>query len=219
MDKLKSFLRERRIEDCRPALAIVAAHARTGRETVFTRGPLLDAVRASIAVPGILEPGMFEGEPMLDGALVNPVPVTPCRVLGARVVAGVDVARGLAASGRAKDTSRTDALLDGAARLVAGLGARLGPAQASAAQMLQRWIAESGEDKVSIFDSILAGFSITQATVKGVRLAQDPPEDLVSPDVGGLGFLDFHRSAEAVVAGLAAGRDLAGRLAGRRGGA
>ncbi len=83
METLAGFVRVERLEDCSPRLAVVAVNARTGESAVLTRGPLLAAVRASISVPGVLTPGLWQGEPMLDGALADPLPVTPCRGLGA----------------------------------------------------------------------------------------------------------------------------------------
>ena len=79
------------IEDLARPFAAVATDLATGREIWFQSGPVLDAVRASIAVPGIFSPVRHAGQWLLDGGLVNPVPVSLCRALGADVIIAVNI--------------------------------------------------------------------------------------------------------------------------------
>ena len=96
--KLISFLRdnllERRIEDLPLAFGAVATDLRSGREVWLREGGAVDAVRASIARPGLFTPCELDGRLLVDGALVNPVPVSLCRAMGADFVIGVDLGGG-----------------------------------------------------------------------------------------------------------------------------
>jgi NTE family protein len=82
---------ERRIEDLKPAFACVATELATGNESWLRSGPLVPAIRASSAIPGILQPVAIDGRWMVDGALVNPVPVSVCRAMGAEAVIAVSL--------------------------------------------------------------------------------------------------------------------------------
>ncbi len=79
------------IEDAPVPLAVVAADVHTGERVVLREGPLPLAVRASAAVPGVFVPVEVEGRLLVDGAVVENVPVGPLREVGARVVVGVNV--------------------------------------------------------------------------------------------------------------------------------
>ncbi|MCM0755747.1 patatin-like phospholipase family protein [Desulfovibrio aminophilus] len=212
MEALGGFLRVRRLEDCSPSLAVVAVRARDGAPLVLTRGPLLDAVRASIAVPGVLTPGLWDGQPMLDGALAEPLPVGPCRRLGPGAVVAVDVSRDLLEpqEERGGDASPLAGFLkDNAARLLSSLGPRLGGGGVVAAELLGRWLEEDAADPLpNIVETIIGALGIAQRTIKAERLRAEPPEHVLAPAVGHIRFLDFHRGAEALEAGERAALDL-----------
>jgi NTE family protein len=79
------------IEDLSPSLAIVAADILTGDEVVFRRGPLWPAVLASCAIPGVLPAQRIGGRVLVDGGLVDPVPVSVAADMGANVVLAVNL--------------------------------------------------------------------------------------------------------------------------------
>jgi NTE family protein len=79
------------IENLAKTYAAVSTELETGREIWFTRGPVLEAVRASISIPGLFPPLFHEGKWLVDGGLVNPVPVSLCRSLGADIVIAVNL--------------------------------------------------------------------------------------------------------------------------------
>lgn len=210
LDKLQEFLRVDRLEDCSPRLAVVAVRADNGEGLVLTSGPILQAVRASIAVPGLLTAGLWDGLAMLDGALAEPLPVTACRRLGAGAVTAVDVSSEVMEARRKRDSgpSTAETLRTGAARLLAALGPRLGDRQQFAAQFISRWLEDDGADpRPTLVEAVLDAMSIAQRSIKAARLRQDPPEHIVTPAVGDLRFLDFHRGSEALAAGAAAAGD------------
>ena len=89
--QLESGLKESRIDDLPIRFAAIATEFNTGHEIWLTRGRLSDALRASYALPGIFPPVLIGGRWLVDGALVNPVPVSAARALGARLVIAVNL--------------------------------------------------------------------------------------------------------------------------------
>src|SRR5260221_8676534 len=84
-------LRDRTIEDLPAPFSCVTPQFGTGHEVWLQSGNLLEATRASYALPGLFPPVKIDGRWLLDGALVNPVPVSVCRALGARIVIAVNL--------------------------------------------------------------------------------------------------------------------------------
>jgi NTE family protein len=80
-----------RIEDCGKPFAAIATDLETGREIWLRDGPMAEAVRASIALPGIFSPARHGERWLVDGGIVNPVPVSVCRALGADIVIAVNL--------------------------------------------------------------------------------------------------------------------------------
>lgn len=80
-----------RIEDAQIPLAILAAEITTGKKVVFTSGSLADAICASLAVPGVYVPVESEGRLLVDGGIVENVPVSPLKRLGAGIIIAVDL--------------------------------------------------------------------------------------------------------------------------------
>lgn len=99
-DRLFSDLREHFITgdigELEKPFAAVATDLRSGREVWLREGPVAEAVRASIATPGLFTPSPGEGRVLVDGALVNPVPVSVCRALNADFVIAVDLSSSVA---------------------------------------------------------------------------------------------------------------------------
>jgi len=88
---LRHYMGDVRIEELDRKFAAVACDLRTGYEVWLQRGPIVPAIRASYALPGAFEPVKVDGRYMIDGALVNPVPVSACRALGAHMVIAVSL--------------------------------------------------------------------------------------------------------------------------------
>ena len=93
--RLAPLLGVERLEDCRPPLVCVATDLLSGERVLLRRGPLLDAMLASAAVPGLYEPVAWEGRLLVDGGLVDDVPILSARELGADIIVAVDVSHPL----------------------------------------------------------------------------------------------------------------------------
>ena len=113
--------------------AAIATEIGTGHEIWLTRGRLVDALRASYALPGIFPPVRLGGRWLVDGALVNPVPVSAARALGARLVIAVNLNTDMFGRGidHRQATARTKptALPRGAGREARGLRGMFGAEQ------------------------------------------------------------------------------------------
>lgn len=180
------------IEELDTPFAAVAAELATGHETWLTHGRLLNAIRASVSLPGIFPPVKINGRWLVDGALVNPVPVSVCRALGARMVIAVNL------TGDSMGSVPTPASKnDGSGELKPEtMRGNLMPA------MRQYLGAEISEP--TFFNTMAASFNILLDRVTRSRLAGDPPDMSIVPRVGHIGLLDFHRAEDAIEEGAKA---------------
>ncbi|ADJ29432.1 patatin-like phospholipase RssA [Nitrosococcus watsonii] len=202
--KLFKFLARRfpyqAIEDLPMPFAAVATNLENGREVWLQQGPLLEAVHASAALPGLLTPVNWSGHWLVDGGLVNPVPVSVCRALGAARVIAVDLNAGLLGRRvvRSADQSR---LL--AATNSRGLGSAL-----TQALWANFWGESGGQNESqamdtppSLLDIVANSINIMQVHITRSRLAGDPPDLSITPRLTDLALLDFHRAEEAIAEG------------------
>ena len=180
--------------------ACVATELDSGREVWLHEGSVSAAVRASIALPGLFTPVMYQGRLLVDGGLVNPVPVSLCRAMGADVVIAVDLGSDM--MGRAwRRTAREPVPKDETEagwsdRLLARLGF---PGMNGAAPL-----PDASTNLPSLVTVITSSINIMQVRIARSRLAGEPADVLISPRVGQLGLMDYHRAGEAIVEGEAA---------------
>ncbi|MDX2258581.1 MAG: patatin-like phospholipase family protein [Hyphomicrobiaceae bacterium] len=198
-----------RIEDLGVRFAAVATEIGTGHEIWLSRGALAPAMRASYALPGIFKPVKLNGRWLFDGALVNPVPVAPCRALGARYVIAVNLNFDLASRGTLAahfdvadlgpgDTGDTG-LNDTPARGTPN-GDRAGEAAGrfSARRLLQRQFFGPGDNSPGISTVMVDAFNIVQDRIARSRLAGDPPDAMIGPRLHGHNLFDFHHAGELI---------------------
>lgn len=192
-EKLLRFF-ERHFVDCDFAalplpFACVATDLETGREVWLREGSVAAAIRASIAMPGLLRPHPYEHGLLVDGGLVNPVPVSLCRALGADIVIAVDLGSDLVGSLlRAEPPMVETSAIPSWRRLLPYLARPPGPS-------------ENEPLAPSLVAVLTTSINIMQTRIARSRLAGDPAEVLVRPRLAQLGLLDFHRAAEAIEEG------------------
>ena len=184
------------IQDLKHRYASVATEMHTGREIWLTQGPVLSAARASCALPGVFAPVKHDGRWMLDGGLVNPVPVSVCRALGADVVIAVNLN----------------------AQLVGAHFSRAGLEEAEAVEIAKPvaersfwqkaagYLSSGDRDNPGFFDVVAASVYILQDRLTRSRMAGDPSEVTLVPHLEDFALMDFHRAAEAIEAGREAVR-------------
>jgi NTE family protein len=182
--------------------ACVATELSSGREIWLHEGSVASAVRASIALPGLMTPVLHQGRMLVDGGLVNPVPVSLCRAMGADIVIAVDLGSDMV--GRAfrrsavepapveeTEAGWTERLL---ARLALALDGESAPARAVPAT----------DNLPSLVSVISSSINIMQVRIARSRLAGEPADLLILPRVSQLGLMDYHRADEAIAEGVAA---------------
>lgn len=181
--------------------AAIATEFNTGHEIWLTRGSLAEALRASYALPGIFDPRRVGGRWLMDGALVNPVPVTAARALGAEVVIAVN----LSGAGYGRGTVIQDFGAEpGPGSVVEAMASRsergiLSPVRQAASRMRDVFRRRRGTPGFA--QVMMDAFNITQDRITRARLAGDPPDILASPQLSNVGLFDFHRAPEAIMAG------------------
>lgn len=195
-DRLIEFFRrnvsDRPVETLPLAFGAVATSLNTGAEVWLRSGSMLEAVRASIALPGIFTPVRREGSFLVDGGLSNPVPVSLARAMGAQIVIAVDLGSD-----------------------IVGRRFRAEKHAATAPAGIQKWIQNlretvgaaaegGGADEApmpSLPDVLSACMDIVQVRIARSRLAGEPPELVVAPRLARLRLFDFHRAHEAIEEG------------------
>ena len=198
-NQLDESLADRRIEDLPVRMAAVATELRTSHEIWLTRGRLADAVRASSALPGIFPPSRIGGRWLMDGALVNPLPISAARALGARLVIAINVnadnfGRGTIIQDHGSDAE--DELRRQAAKAPRGL-------RGAAERLVSRKFFGT-PDRPGLSTVMIDAFQVLQDRVTRARLAGDPPDVLISPRLNRVGLFDFHRAAEIIALGAEA---------------
>lgn len=192
-ERLMEFFRkdyvDRPIEALPIPFAAVATSLHNGAEVWLRAGSTLDAVRASIALPGLFEPSLIDGKMLVDGGLVNPVPVSLARAMGADIVIAVDLSSNI--SGESVQVSKAEGSLveqqdDWLAKLKHGLD-KVMPNTSPAKQNLP-----------SILDVMSTSINIMQVRITHSRMADDPPDIIVTPHLAHINLLDFHRAQEAM---------------------
>ena len=194
------------IEDLPFKFASVATEVRTGHEIWLTHGRVVDAMRASYALPGIFAPILIGDRWLVDGALVNPVPVSAARALGAEIVIAANLSSDVF-------THSTTIYAHGApppdpAEAQVGTEAAPPPKRRfgkffSPERTVKREFFGSG-GRPGISSVMVDAFNIMQDRITRARLAGDPPDLLITPRVGQIGWFDFHRAADLIEFGARA---------------
>jgi NTE family protein len=208
--RLEAGLGALRIEDLPVRFAAVATEIGGGHEIWLRRGPLVDAIRASYALPGVFEPVKVEGRWLFDGAIVNPVPVSVARALGAERVIALNIS--------SDRFGRGAVIQDPFGRPEQPVAMEEHAPDSSG--MIARWWRGSNGSRVNgeapapgLMTSMVNAFDILQDRIMRSRLAGDPPDVLVQVRVGEVGMFEFHRAAELIGLGREAIRKAAGEIA------
>jgi NTE family protein len=196
-DRLVKVIGDIPIEDLPLRFAAISTEVGTGHEIWLTRGRLDAALQAAYALPGIFAPVWLGKRWLVDGALVNPVPVSAARALGARVVIAVNLNADLFGRGAVIASHGTEEAPPPAPHNVPTAG---DGADAAAQRLIKRQVLGSAE-RPGFYSVMMDAFNIMQDRITRARLAGDPPDASISPRLGKIGLADFHRAAEAIELG------------------
>jgi len=185
---------EREFSELGVPFAAVATDLHSGQEVWLREGKVSAAIGASIAVPGLFQPVAHEGRYLVDGSVVNPIPVSLCRAMGADIVLAVDLGSDLV--GRyTRDDDRA-------------------PTQTAPRGFMSRFLPRYNRDNrasepqaepesmpPSLLETLMGSINIMQLRIARSRLAGEPPDALLAPRLGHLGLLDYHRADFAIAEG------------------
>lgn len=164
------------IEDLPRPFAATATDLYTGREIRFTHGSLHDAIWSSAAIPGILPPMYVRGRWLIDGGVVNPVPVDICRHLDGDIVIAVNLNGDIIASSANKNKDATEG---------------------EQAKRIQK------KSPPNMFDTFADAINIMQDRITRSRMVGDPPDVFITPRLANIGMMEFERADEAIAVGYA----------------
>ena len=197
--KLDARLREHmagiRFEDLPKPFVAVASEIRTGHEIWLSNGSLITAMRASYALPGVFEPVTCNGRVLVDGALVNPVPVSVCRAYEQPLVVAVNLHYDL--------FGRAAVIKHSAGELVI---------ESDAPRAGQPASQQPHQSRLGITGVMVEAFNIIQDRISRARLAGDPPDMSLQPKLSHIGLTEFHRAEEAIHLGYQATMSQIGEL-------
>ncbi|WP_374828303.1 patatin-like phospholipase family protein [Mycoplana dimorpha] len=176
--RMQEHLEHLSIEDLDRPFVAVATEVNSGHEVWIAAGSLITALRASYALPGIFEPIKCNGRTLVDGALVNPVPVSVCRAYEEPLVVAVNLNYDL--YGRSAVIKHTASIQD-----------------------LDRGRQENGAARLGLTGVMVQSFNIIQDRIARARLAGDPPDLALHPRLSDIGLSEFHRAGEAIERGYA----------------
>lgn len=185
------------IEDLPQPFIAIAADLLTGHEVWIRKGPLIEAMRASFALPGVFPPVRRNHRMLVDGALVNPVPISPAQAMGARMTIGVDLNADII--GKAAKPGQDY-------QTVAGFDLFNDKDVSKEEQKkhksgLSRRLFSRKDNNPSLFGVMVSALGIMQDRMTRSRLAGDPPDLHLKPQIGHIGLLEFEKAEELIAFG------------------
>ncbi len=196
--RLEEALGDTTFADLPIRLAMIATEVGTGHEIWLTRGRLVDAMAASYALPGIIPAKRIGGRWLMDGALVNPLPISAARALGARLVIAVNLNTDNFGRGTIIQDHGPDA--DDEARRIASRSGREGRRLFGGKRDIERKII-GAPHRPGLATLMVEAFQIMQDRITRSRLAGDPPDLSIGPRLGRFHPFDFHRAGEMIAIG------------------
>lgn len=196
LDFFRSQFADPGIEQLSKIYAAVATDLANGREIWLREGPVIEAVRASIALPGLFTPAQLDGRLLVDGGLVNPVPVSLCRALGADIVIAVDLNWELVGHQHRPALKSNNVAPAETSPALASIIAKL-PLPLSRGKSGQKKPVELP----SMLDVLTTSLNIMQVRITRSRLAGDPADIMIRPRLTDIALLDYHRAAASITEG------------------
>ncbi len=192
------------IEDLPIRYASVATDLESGREIWLTKGSVLEAVWSSISLPGLFPAVRKDDKWLVDGGLVNPVPVSICRALGAEVVIAVNLNGDIVGKHRKKIETLTNSKNNKKENLNSNQTPHFVNKFASLIEGYTPSFFSTKKDKEtspSLFEAIASSVNITQDRITKSRMVGDPPEIIITPHLAHIGIIELYRADEAIAEG------------------
>ncbi len=197
-ERMKEHLNGVTFDELSQPFYCVATEITTGHEIWLSEGPVIDSIRASYALPGIFDPVIHENRILVDGALVNPVPVSVCRAHGSQMVVAVNLNSDI--NGRARVIRNKKSAMQKSAT-----PNKENKDQNGARSYRRKFLGGNGSIP-SLSSVMVESFNIIQDRIARSRLAGDPPDLTIGPGVAHIGLAEFHRADEAIEIGYNAAK-------------
>jgi len=200
-DKLSELMQTRfgniQLEDLETPFTAIACELKSGHEVWLKSGSMADAIRASFAMPGVFEPQERDGRWLVDGALVNPLPISVCRAAGCDLIIAVNLSEDIYGSVRAKREGALSTSEFG----VYPEGDYTEEQTTKGNRSLVRRLFGHKKNAPSMFSNLIASINIMQNRLARSRMAGDPADVLLAPRCGHVGLMEFHRAEELIAEG------------------
>lgn len=221
--KLFDYMRERfgefQIENLNKKFGAIATDVDTGLEVWLRDGKLLSAVRASISLPAIFTPINRDGRWLVDGGLVNPVPVSLCRAMGADFIIAIDLNSDLLdetpapiAKEHTDDIEEVKEKNNDTEENSFWMATKKRITSSFWGDDIKKSLDVEKDERPSMIEVISKSVNIMQIRITRSRMAGDPPDVLIQPKLGYMGLMEFHRAKEAIEEGRASVRRIASML-------
>jgi len=201
VEAMQQHLGDMRIEDLPIPFAAIATDLVTGHEVWLRKGNLVEAMRTSFSLPGAFEPMRMNHRWLVDGALVNPVPVSVCMAMGAQMTIAINLNADIIGKQR-----RTDSSIPNIAGfdLLQEIEKAKMPKAGSKISALARRVFRRETTQPSMFGVMISSLGIVQDRITRSRLAGEPPDVHITPRLGHIGLFEFDRADEIIAEGEAA---------------
>ena len=206
-------MEDKNFDDIKLPFAAVTTDVQTGEEIIIENGSLIEAVRASISIPGIFTPVRHQDRFLVDGGIVNPVPADAVRNMGADIVLAVNVVSSVDAAVQEvtlpDETQRkrtqqtlTSAILN--TRLAAYVKDKVDFSSVVSVVESLSEMKELLEKKFTgpnIIETIMQSISIMENEIIQMRFEQNPPDIFIKPPIEGFGLMEFYKAEEIIKVG------------------
>ncbi len=201
------------IEDLPRKYASIATDLGSGREIWLKKGSVLEAVWSSISLPGLFPAVRKNDKWLVDGGLVNPVPVSTCRALGAELVIAVNLNGDIVGKHTRKnhlENSTSEVSKQKTKQMEENQHKNGNGSQGFVnkfASLVEGYTPsffstkKDKESSPSLFETIASSVNITQDRITKSRMVGDPPEIIISPRLAHIGIIELYRAKEAIAEG------------------
>lgn len=212
---IQQYVLDEPIEKLPVPLAVIATDLYTGEEVVLKNGNIVEAVRASISLPGIFKPVRKDDYLLVDGGLVNPVPVRTVRDMGADFVIAVDLNCDIVQRKKPEvlpfvDDSKYPQKAEQEERAIAGnkaaslLNGKFHEINMAATGKIRQLIARNPQP--NIIEVMMTSIKIMESQITTANLKTDPPDVLIQPKLGHINLMEFQRAEESILEGYRVAR-------------
>ncbi|MBC8190997.1 MAG: patatin-like phospholipase family protein [Candidatus Marinimicrobia bacterium] len=199
---IELFTKIDKFEDLKIPLIMVATNMFTGKQVTLSKGSINQALRASMAVPGLLTPKLINNEWLVDGGVVNPLPIDVCRDAGADIVIAVDINSERTAN--RKHLPQDADWVKNAAEMekkrlevIKSWTDKFGSTGKSLGSKIDQWFTREAPSP-HIFEVLGSSLNIMQKKIEAMNLQTHKPDILLAPRLGDMHFFDFDHAERAI---------------------